>query len=154
MTTRPDHHLEGTLGFMRLLWALDHALQKRSKLMARRQGVTGPQRLALRIIGRVPGTSARQLADILKIHPSTLTGVLQRLERGSFLVRRADRFDRRRVQLTLAPRGRAVTSAAAGSIEQVVTGVLHGASRRDRAATERLLRALVTALEVGGGGGA
>ena len=61
--------LGGTLEFMRLLWSLDHALQKRSKWMARRGGVTGPQRLALRLIGHMPHVSAGLLADMLKLHP-------------------------------------------------------------------------------------
>ena len=40
-----------TLDFLRLLWELDHALQRRSKRMARALGLTGPQRLVLRIVG-------------------------------------------------------------------------------------------------------
>src|SRR5579864_2525298 len=81
MATRSEPTLGATLEFMRLLWALDHVLHKRSKWMARRYGVTGPQRLALRVIGREPDVSAGRLAGILKVHPSTLTGILQRVER-------------------------------------------------------------------------
>jgi hypothetical protein len=33
-----------TLEFMRLLWAIDHGLQRRSKQLASTLGVTGPQR--------------------------------------------------------------------------------------------------------------
>ena len=67
---------------MRLLWAVDHGLQRRSKRMAATLGVTGPQRLVIRIVGRFPGISAGRLASILHLHPSTLTGILRRLERG------------------------------------------------------------------------
>ena len=69
------------LEFMRLLWAIDHGLQTRSKRMAAALGVTGPQRLVIRIVGRFPGVSAGQLARILHLDPSTLTGILRRLER-------------------------------------------------------------------------
>lgn len=44
---------------MRLLWATDHALQKTSKRMATTRGITGPQRFALRIVGKCPGICAR-----------------------------------------------------------------------------------------------
>ena len=47
-----------TVEFLRLVWAVDHALQTTSKRMARSLGVTGPQRLVVRIVGRVP-TSPR-----------------------------------------------------------------------------------------------
>ena len=71
------------LDFMRLIWALVHALQSASKRMATKVGMTGPQRLVIRIVGQRPGLSAGELAEILHVHPSTLTGVLQRLgQRG------------------------------------------------------------------------
>jgi trehalose 6-phosphate phosphatase len=138
-----------TLDFMRLLWGLDHALQKRSKWMARNQGVTGPQRLALRVVGHMPHVSAGLLADTLKLHPSTLTGVLQRLERRGLLTRTVDGSDRRRVHLSLTDRGRATTRVARGSVEEGVTEVLGRAGARDLAIAADLLRALVRELEAG-----
>jgi hypothetical protein len=61
------------LDFMRLLWSVDHGLQSLSKRMDARLGVTGPQRLVIRIVGRFPGISPGEIADILKVHKSTLT---------------------------------------------------------------------------------
>ena len=60
------------LDFMRSLWALDHALQSRSKAMAAALGVTGPQRMVVRLVGRFPDIAAGSLAELLMIHPSTL----------------------------------------------------------------------------------
>ena len=71
--------LPEVLRFMQLLWAVVHGLQKASKRMAAEVGVTGPQRLVLRVVGLHPGASPGALARILHVHPSTLTGVLQRL---------------------------------------------------------------------------
>ena len=71
--------LPDVLQFMQLLWAVVHGLEKTSKKMRGAIGVTGPQRLVLRVVGLFPGLSAGDLANILHIHPSTLTGVLQRL---------------------------------------------------------------------------
>ena len=72
--------LDAGLLFMRALWVAVHALQKTSKRMNVRLGVTGPQRLVLRVVGLAPGISAGGLAKVLHLHPSTLTGVLKRLE--------------------------------------------------------------------------
>src|SRR6185369_8261571 len=66
-----DLNLSGTLEFMRLLWAVDHALQSTSKRMEQKFGVTGPQRLVIRIVGQFPRASAGEIARILQIHPST-----------------------------------------------------------------------------------
>ena len=141
-----------TLEFMSALWALDHAMQRRSKWMARRQGVTAPQRLALRLVGCMPEVSAGDLASALKVHPSTLTGVLRRLERRGFLRRRSDQADRRRIRLELTARGRTVAGQATGSTEAAVARVLRRTTPRQRAATSALLTSLAEALEVGANG--
>ena len=132
---------------MKLLWGLDHALQKRSKFLARRFGVTGPQRLALRLIERMPEVSAGRLAATLKVHPSTLTGVLQRLERRGMLTRRVDGTDRRRVHLALTPRGLAVTRRSRLTVEDAVDRILRRAAPRDVETVAAVLQALVGQLE-------
>src|SRR5690348_14998592 len=151
--TRTVTNFGGTLEFMRLLWALDHVLHKQSKWMARRFGVTGPQRFALRVVGREPDLSAGRLAEILKVHPSTLTGILQRLERRGFLARRIDANDRRRVRLELTASGRAITATSRGSIEDRVSRILRRTSTTRLAATADVLRSMVQVLEMGPGTG-
>ena len=75
------------LEFMKQLWAVDHGLQTISKRLESQHGITGPQRLVVRIVGRTPGISAGALAQILRMHPSTLTGILRRLETRGILTR-------------------------------------------------------------------
>ena len=82
-----------------------HGLEKISKRMIGAIGVTGPQRLVLRVVGLFPGLSAGDLATILHIHPSTLTGVLQRLVAQGLLQRVDDPRDRRRAILRLTASG-------------------------------------------------
>src|SRR2546421_7190843 len=57
--------------------------------------LTGPQRLVMRIVGRFPGIAAGRVAQILHVHPSTLTGILKRLEARGLLQRRARSEERR-----------------------------------------------------------
>jgi len=112
------------LEFLRLLWALDHGLQRNSKRMLGTIGVTGPQRLVIRIVGRFPGIAAGRLARIILLHPSTLSGVLARLERRGLVERRGDPRDGRRALLRLTPKGRAVNARSAGTIEAAVARAL------------------------------
>jgi MarR family transcriptional regulator, organic hydroperoxide resistance regulator len=138
------------LEFMRLLWAVDHGLQKKSKVMAASMGLTGPQRLVIRIAGRFPGISAGQLAAILHVHPSTLTGVLRRLKRRGLLSRRADPKDARRAALGLTRRGRKLDVETVGTIEWAVRGLLTSQPRRRIRATREVLRTLAVSLGVDG----
>ena len=134
------------LDFMRLIWALDHGLQSLSKRMQASIGLTGPQRVALRIVGRKPGISAGALADVLRLHPSTLTGILHRLERRGLVRRNLDPADRRRARLTLTPRGRQFDVRAPGTVEAVVERVLSGIPESQLRPTADLLAAVAAAL--------
>jgi DNA-binding MarR family transcriptional regulator len=130
------------LRFMRALWALDHALQSASKRMEAALGVTAPQRLVVRIIGRFPGISAGEVSEILHLHPSTLTGILQRLGQRGLVVRRADPADARRVLLELTAKGRGVDELRSGTVEAAVRRTL----RRLSPAAERTVREAAEAL--------
>jgi DNA-binding MarR family transcriptional regulator len=141
----PD--LGATLGFMRLLWGIDHALQLLSKRMEVRLGVTGPQRLVLRLLGRYPNSTAGALATILKTHPSTLTGVLRRLEERTLIQRTADPVDRRRARLVLTPQGETLNAHRGGTVEAAIRRALGRISDEDRAATERVLLTIAEELE-------
>src|SRR5262245_47820556 len=101
-----DLALGPVLEFMRLLWAVDHGLQSTSKKMRAALGITAPQRLVVRIVARHPGIAAGDLAALMHVHPSTLTGVLARLERRRLLARERDPADGRRARLRLTPSGR------------------------------------------------
>src|SRR3569832_1357498 len=105
----PSYPLDPTLDFMRLLWNIEHNLQSASKVMAGRLGITGPQRLVLRVVAQFPGISAKDVARLLHLHPSTVTGILQRLERKKVLLRAPDPIDTRRVRLRALPAARRYT---------------------------------------------
>src|SRR5690242_13722521 len=106
-----------TLQFMQRLWELVHAIEVRSKRMATSLGVTGPQRLVVRIVAQTPGMTARDISETLGLHPSTLTGVLARLEARNLLVRTTDPSDRRRARFELTAAGRRIDQQRRGTVE-------------------------------------
>ncbi len=109
---------------MQRLWALTHALEVRSKRMARTLGVTGPQRLVVRMLGQTPGSAARDIAAMLGIHPSTLTGIVARLEAQRMIVREADAKDRRKTRFRLTADGERVDRERKGTVETAVRRAL------------------------------
>lgn len=139
--------LGDVLDFMRLLWAVDHGLQSMSKRMEAKMGVTGPQRLVIRIVGRYPGISAGQLAEILELHPSTLTGVLRRLQERGIVERKTDPKDGRRALFDLTARGKELDAMRVGTVEAVVRATLKSVPKRKLEATQEVLAALAEALQ-------
>lgn len=130
------------LDFLRLLWAIDHALQKHSRRMTRELGVTGVQRLAIRVLGRYPDLTPGQLAGLLHLHPSTVTGIVQRLQRGGFVLRRMDPSDRRRSRLALTARGRAIDARRGGTVEAELEAALQKIDPAALTTAERVLTAI------------
>jgi len=127
---------------MRLLWSVEHGLQRMSKRMEGELGITGPQRLVLRVIGRFPELSAGELAHIVQLQPSTITGILQRLARRGLIERKRDPGDSRRARLRLKPAALAFTRVSAGTVEKAVTHALADAG----AANVRAARTVLTAV--------
>ena len=138
---------EPALEFMRLLWSIEHALQSASKRMETSLGITGPQRLVLKVVTAFPGISPQEVARIIHLHPSTITGILQRLVRKRLLVRVRDRRDGRRVRLRVRPQARQFTELTTGTIEAAVRRALARVPARRIRETREMLAALVAALE-------
>jgi DNA-binding MarR family transcriptional regulator len=143
MRTRPrwtaGYALDPTLDFMRLLWSIEHGLQRMSKRMESERGITGPQRLVLRVVGQFPEISAGELAEVVRLHPSTITGILQRLVARGLIERQRDPRDSRRACLRLKPAARVHTRIATGTIEKAVALALaHAGDANVRAARKVL----------------
>jgi len=116
--------LDPVLDFMRLLWNIEHGLQSRSKWMEATLGITGPQRLVLRMLGDRPGLSASELADIVHLHPSTVTGILQRLVSKRLIQRTRDPVDGRRVRLRARTAAKRFMHPSSVTVEYAVKSVL------------------------------
>jgi DNA-binding MarR family transcriptional regulator len=147
---KPELDLDPVLGFMRILWGVEHALQSASKRMEATHRITGPQRMVLRVVEQYPNLSAGDLAHALRLHPSTVTGILQRLVQRGLLTREIDPEDTRRVKLRVTPASRPFIHHAKGTIEAAIARALSGAASRDIAKTERVLTSVIAGLAEAG----
>lgn len=119
----PASHLaaaDPVLELIRAMWAVDHELQRVSKRMVGRMGLTAPQRLAVRFIGRHPGLTLGTLAELLHLHPGTVTGIVKRLEREGLAARTRSIEDTRRMHLRLTAAGRTLDRRRRGTVEAAV----------------------------------
>lgn len=135
------------LEFLRILWALNHALETHSRRMQRTLGVTGRERIVIRLVGSMPRASAGDVSRTLHLDPSSLTAVLRRLVRRRLVRRTTDRADSRRSVLELTRRGAAVNALRAGTVEAHVKRVIGRTSPGHVEAAGAILRALIGALE-------
>lgn len=84
---------------------LFRAIQEYSKAILRRTGLSGPQVWALTILNSEPGLSLGELSERLFAHPSTVSGIVDRLEERGAVRRAVDPQDRRGLKLALTPVG-------------------------------------------------
>lgn len=130
------------------LWRATHELELLSKRMIKALGVTGPQRMVLRLVSARPGISATGICDAARIHPSTLTGILERLVRGGYLERARDDEDGRRARLHLTAAGVRVVAQRRGTVEAAILASLLTLAPDERAVVRRWLDAFGDALEL------
>ncbi len=132
---------------MRLIWAIDHELERVSKRMESSHGVTVAQRMTLLLIGRNPDASAAALADLMHVHAGTMSGILKRLEAGGYIARRSHAGEARRHLLALTPKGAGVNRQRRGTLEDTVRALLKAHPGSEVAAAERVLGALAARLK-------
>lgn len=145
-TIRADRLDSDALVFMRLLRAVEHGVRRISKGMRSQLGVTGSERLVLRMVGRHPGLSAGELARLLHLNASTLTGTLERLVRRRLLARRVDARDRRKDVLELTAAGERIDRLRAGTVEARFQQALATLARGDVAIASAVLEAVAQEL--------
>ncbi len=142
------------LTFLRALWGVNHAMERFSRSMQKRHGVTGPERLFIRVVGRKPGITPAELADILQVHRSSITPLIKKLERRRLIVRKANPDDARSFHLELTPGGHRIDALREGTIEEAVRRSIASTQPPDVATTSAMLvklaRRLTSALDRGG----
>jgi DNA-binding MarR family transcriptional regulator len=98
---------------------------------------------------RERGPSAQQtLADLLRVDPSNLVGVLNDLEDAGLIVRSRDRADRRRGIIELTDQGGRVLQELDRALHGIDDAVLSVLSERERATLNSLLARAVEAAAV------
>lgn len=134
------------LDFLRRLWGLDHALDSASKRMLKELGITGPQRVVLRLVAEAGEMGPTEIAEQMMNHPATTSALLKRLEEAGYIRRTESKTDRRRTVVVVTDAGRVLGALKAGTIEVTVETVLQELAPEDVVACERVLEALTRAL--------
>lgn len=93
---------------LRALRRISRATDLHSRHLISCYGVSGPQVMVLRVLGERAEISVKELTSAVHLSQATVTGILDRLEKGGYVSRSRHGADKRRVQLTLTAGGRDV----------------------------------------------
>ncbi len=77
-----------------------------TKELARRADLTGPQLTVLKLLEQFGGLSLSGLSERIRAQNSTVTGIIDRMEREALVVRERSKEDRRVVYIRLTDKGR------------------------------------------------
>ncbi len=102
---------------MQSLRRIFKAIQDYSQEVSNSFGITGPQLWALKIVSQHAGLALGDLSRKMYLHPSTVTGVIDRLESKGYVVRDRDSADRRVVKVSLTRAGRDLVAKAPNPIQ-------------------------------------
>ncbi len=97
---------------MQSLRRIFKAIQDYSHEVSSKFGITGPQLWALKTISQNGSLSLRDLSERMYLHPSTITGVVDRLEKKGYVIRKRDQVDRRVIYVELTADGRKLVRKA------------------------------------------
>jgi DNA-binding MarR family transcriptional regulator len=99
----------------------------------------------LELIERLGPVSPASLARRTAIHPATLTGIIDRLERGGWVMRDRDPADRRSVVIRVVRDRRAEVSRHYAGMQGRLTDICAGLDEEELAAVAGFLRSAVEA---------
>ena len=121
------------------------ALHSYSQDVYRQYGLTAPQLWALKTLQRAGRLSAGQLAQALAVHQSSLSTLIDRLEKRGLVSRVRSRGDGRFVLIELTKRGLTLSAMAP---EPASGRLLHGLQAMTRADVREIRRAVDRLVQV------
>lgn len=105
-------------------------------------GLTGSEINVLANLADGRARSVRELASETGTRATTLTGVLDRLERRGYLVRELDPADRRSFRITLTKSGATVAGRVSDAVRAIEDKALAGVSSRQLAGFHAVIAAM------------
>jgi len=116
--------------------------------MQRQAGLSAPQAWALSILAAEPGLALGELAGRMHAHPSTVSGIVDRLVGRHAVDRRPDPEDRRGVRLSLTTTGRRLLRRSPAPVQAGLQRALEEMPPRRLRQLRRALEEIVRASEL------
>ena len=135
---------------LRVLRSLRQVIQSvdlYSRKLASRHRITAPQLVCLLAIRTLEPVSVKGVAAELHLSPSTVVGILDRLEAKGLVERRRGRKDRRLVQITLTEAGRRTAEAAPSPLQDTLADAMASLPEPEQARIAESLERIVELMQ-------
>lgn len=113
-----------------------------TKQVARDMGLTGPQITALKILEAVGEISLSELSERMSARNSTITGIVDRMERDGLVMRERSDQDRRVVKIRATDKGAQIARGVPVTAMELFGSALRSLPGTDRAELQRILAKL------------
>ena len=144
---RRDREIADVLDDLRRVFKVVHRYSKRAEKVG---GMTGPQVWAMKVIAESAPIRVTDLSRRMYLHPSTVVGILDRLELHDQVTRTRSEKDHRVVTVSLTAKGRETVSKVPQIAQGLLLKGLKDLSDRDLSIVSEGLRQLVGILGVEG----
>jgi DNA-binding MarR family transcriptional regulator len=116
--------------------------RRATKELARQHGLTGPQITVVKMLEGLGELSLSALSARMSAKNSTVTGIVDRMERDGWVVRERSTEDRRVVLLRLTDAGRRLAREVPVTSMEIFANALRSLNATERDQLRRLLRKL------------
>jgi MarR family transcriptional regulator, organic hydroperoxide resistance regulator len=110
-----------------------------TKELARRADLTGPQLTVVKLLEQIGDLSLSELSERIRAQNSTVTGIIDRMEREGLVTRERSKEDRRVVYIRLTAKGRKLAEEIPVEPMEIFRGALESLTAQE---TKDLMRIL------------
>jgi len=110
-----------------------------TKELARRADLTGPQLTVVKLLETIGDLSLSELSERIRAQNSTVTGIIDRMEREGLVTRERSREDRRVVYIKLTAKGRELAQEIPVEPMEIFKGALESLSAQEMKDLMRIL---------------
>jgi MarR family transcriptional regulator, organic hydroperoxide resistance regulator len=146
--TQPISRDTAIAEIMQSLRRIFKAIQDYSYEVSDKFGTTGPQLWALKTISQNEILSLGELGRRMYLHPSTITGLIDRLEKKGLVERDRDQTDRRVIKVRLTSKGKGLVKRAPNPIQGKMIYGLRKLKRKELNSIHHSVQKLVEVMEV------
>jgi DNA-binding MarR family transcriptional regulator len=132
---------------LRSLRKITRAIDIHSRQLAKRYELTGPQLVCLRQLRRSGTACPSDIAREISLSQATVTGIVDRLDAHGLITRRRSSSDRRRVEISLTPRGRKLVDSVPSPLQERFAERIADLPEENRELIDTVLRQIVGMME-------
>ena len=135
------------LKILQSLRRIIRAVDIHSRKLSLDYNITGPQLIALLSIAEKSPLTLAAIAKDIHLSPSTLVGIVDRLEEKGYVKRERSAKDRRQVNISLTEEGSQFVDQAPSPLQETLAGALTKLSTGEQATISHSLQRIVELME-------